>query len=189
MLRRLLVLLLRPALWIIGKIAIPRVKNLDNDFTPFYLQTKIQKGDILLTRTDYILSNALIPGYWSHAVLAGPNQCVEAVDPKVRTVDTETLLRSKDYICILRKKGVTKEEQEALYSSALRKVGIKYDYSFEKTKRKLYCSELIYHVYNSVFGEGFIKAPSKDIFGVPYITPEDLGNMEDVFVSIYSTKI
>jgi uncharacterized protein YycO len=118
------------------------------DHTRAILDT-IQTGDVLLTRYDHYLGYVLnLIGFWGHAgIYVGDNRVVHMLGNGIMNEDILTFCR-KDHIMILRPfdqdKAVTASEK----AINLWKAGVEYDYDFSEFNKTLYCSELVYEVYD-----------------------------------------
>lgn len=103
----------------------------------------IQPGDVIVTRTKWRPTNALIPGFYNHAVFyVGGDRVVHALD-RVELVSLPILLSHVDDYAIMRPSSFTPEELEKACNIAKTFVGLPYDYNFEPTPDALYCSELV----------------------------------------------
>jgi len=109
----------------------------------------IEPGDVLLTRYDHYITyilNAL--GFYGHAgIYVGDDKVVHMLGDGVQNEDILTFTR-KDHILILRHKDP--EEAKKAVSRALVKYieGVEYDFDFSEFNQTLYCSELIYEVFD-----------------------------------------
>ena len=134
----------------------------------------LQVGDVLVTKTHGELSNLLIPGHWSHAMIyIGNGLVVEAVGKGVVRNPLASAVLSKDEICILSPMFATEEQKEMAAAFAENQVGFPYDYDFKGNNQAFYCSELIYAAYNEATnGETPFKL--RDSMGVPTAIPDDI---------------
>ena len=114
--------------------------------------SKLQRGDILLTRFDRYVSSWCIPGYYTHVILyIGNDRVVHAVTKGVLEEDVLCVLRA-DHICVLRPQGVDAMNIQVATNMAHTLVGRDYDFLFESNDdESLYCSELAKRVYPGLF--------------------------------------
>jgi hypothetical protein len=121
-------------------------------------------GDVLLRVYNHYIGSIFVPGYWSHAAIyVGDNSVIHMLGHGICKEDILTFMRC-DGIAILR---CTKPE---LIGPAIAKAeeylskGTDYDYGFIRGDTNLYCSELIYQIFNQPEEVKFDK----------YILPDDL---------------
>ena len=141
------------------------------------LEKELQPGDILIVRSEWHLSNRIIPGFYTHAALyVGHNNVIEAVDSGVKVTDLIDFVMKKDYVCHLKPNEISKEDRASACREAHTIVGLPYDIMFEyspsKGKNKaFYCSEVIWYCYrNSPWNKIF--TPRK-VLGMDTIAPQD----------------
>ena len=127
----------------------------------------IEPGDVLLTRYDHYLTyivNAL--GFYGHAgIYVGDDKVIHMMGDGIKNEDILTFCR-KDHMMILRPKYpdaafVAIENAMKLWES-----NTQYDYDFSEFNKTLYCSELVYEVYEKP--KEVTKSMGK------YVMPDDL---------------
>ena len=142
-------------------------------------EKNLKPGDIILTRRNWHLSNAFLPGFWPHAALyvgtpeqlegLGINQknagvgweaymkkqhghqrvILEAVGEGVRFHCAEYTLNA-DYVMVLRPR-LGDEQKKAALLKAFDFHGRPYDFDFDFVdEHKIVCSELIYRAYSKM---------------------------------------
>lgn len=123
------------------------------------LEPYLQKGDILLQRTNFQLTNATMPGFWTHTMLYdGKGHIIESTPYKVRRVPWKKTARA-DYLCVLRPKCSEREKISAV-RYAKSQVGKPYDLNFDfLSDEGLVCTELVLKSYP------FLNPKLKNIFG------------------------
>lgn len=109
----------------------------------------LEAGDLILTKTNWQLSNLFILGRWKHVAMVD-NDClhvIEAVDPVVRRIAIAEMLKNKDSFCISRKININKETRETMPIILRQLIGKEYDFEFDFNPDDFYCSELILAAY------------------------------------------
>lgn len=128
--------------------------------------TKIlQAGDIIVTKSEWYLSNLFIPGKYKHAIVyvgalseqnqmlpqctsiyqtAYPRMCVHATSEGVKTEDLLSILLHIDKLAIFRSSTDQPLGPELIAYTALKQLGKKYDFSFNWLNNdQLCCTELV----------------------------------------------
>jgi len=127
----------------------------------------IQPGDVLLTRYDHYVTyifNAL--GFYGHAGLyVGDNRVIHMMGSGIQNEDILTFCR-KDHIMILRAKDQTRVKRAVDMALVMYADGVEYDYDFSEFNKTLYCSEMIYEVFDKP--KEMTKSLGK------YVMPDDL---------------
>ena len=109
----------------------------------------IEPGDVLITRYDHYLGyifNAI--GFWGHAgIYVGDDKVVHMLGNGIQKEDILTFCR-KDHIGVLRCRD--KEKAKSAVTKALIKYeeNVQYDYDFSHFNQTLFCSELVWDVYD-----------------------------------------
>lgn len=155
---------------------------------------QLQAGDILLEKTPFRLTDALIPGHWGHAAIwigseadlrglglwehplvvphhetirAGAG-VVEALRSGVKLNPLDQFLNIDD-LAVLRARESDKAGRAAVVLNALRQVGKGYDFNFDvETTDRIVCSELIYAAYTD------ITWPTTKTLGRSTISPDQV---------------
>lgn len=128
-------------------------------------------GDVFLSREDWRLSNALIPGFWSHAAIYLGSSVLEAVPPRVRRQALAEFVISVDSIALLRPKLPF---TFADYSNDY--VGKDYDWIFSDDNA-FFCNELVRDYLNKC---GLLMSPLK--------TPQSFYDKRDEFQLLYEER-
>lgn len=157
----------------------------------------LMPGDIILTRSDWYVSNVGIPGYWTHSAmyiggLAGregysaadegaggsgrEGDAIEAVDRGV-ALSSFGKIAHADALAVLRP-NVGKEARERAVLRAITRLGTPYDFDFDfSTDDSLVCSELIYKSYGYSDGRPLLPLKIGRVMGKPFSSPSDLGRL------------
>ncbi|MCC6278400.1 MAG: hypothetical protein IT289_10850 [Oligoflexia bacterium] len=118
-------------------------------------------GDVILTHPPCYLCGLIQKTgktRYSHAAIVVENKngrpvAVQAASPTVSEVDVDFLIKhSRETPLVLRLKSVASFQRAELSAAARGFVGLPYDEQFHFGADRLYCSELIYFVFLSVFG-------------------------------------
>ena len=162
----------------IAELKIPLVKNVGapKRVTPHIIETlksKLEPGDVFITRHDDAMSNLFLPGFWPHGALyigspeARAARCIADVSDgyKHSTADDINILEAKkdgvllrpieetlqvDAFIVLRPKLNAADLNEAV-SKGLSHAGKLYDFIFNfATSDRLVCTEVIYRSYHGV---------------------------------------
>jgi len=158
------------------------------------LGATLRAGDILLEKTPFRLTDALIPGHWGHAAIwvgdeaelralgiwehpvVQPHQAsirdsrgvVEALRSGVK-MNTLAHFVNVDDLAVLRPRAASPAARAEVVLQALRQVGKSYDFNFnvESTDR-IVCSALVYHAY------GDIRWPTARHLGRSTVSPDNI---------------
>jgi hypothetical protein len=158
------------------------------------LEQVLRAGDILLERTPFRLTDALIPGYWGHsAVWVGTEselrelgvwfepvvvaqhgairegrRVAEALRYGVK-LNTLRHFLNVDDLAVVRLRGEARAERAAAIVHALRQIGKRYDFNFDiETTDRIVCSELVYDTYPQM------EWPTHRFLGRVTINPDDI---------------
>jgi len=162
----------------IAELKIPLVKNIGapKRVTPDIIETlksKLQPGDVFITRHDDAMSNLFLPGFWPHAALyigspeerdkrgvadvsdgykhstAADINILEAKKDGVLLRPIEETLQVDAFV-VLRPK-LDERQINAALSKGLSHAGKLYDFIFNfATSDRLVCTEVIYRAYHGV---------------------------------------
>jgi len=131
------------------------------------LFSKDQTCRVILTKTDWCLSNLGIKGFWKHAGIFDGNTVLEA-KTKDGFVATPyyNFLSNKDHYIILELKNITEAQKKAIIKTARSLLGTPYDTGFKDGEEEVYCSEAVYfsiakHVPSFKFDYGRIIEPQE----------------------------
>jgi hypothetical protein len=124
----------------------------------------LKPGDVLLRVYEHYIGSIFVPGFWSHAAIyEGDDKVIHMLGHGICREDILTFMRC-DGISVLRCK------KPELIMPAIAKArdylekGVDYDYGFIRGDTNLYCSELIYQIFNK---------PAEIKFD-NYVLPDDL---------------
>ena len=158
------------------------------------LHATLQAGDILIEKTPFRLTDALIPGYWGHAaiwigtpeelkalgiwehsivkpyhsVIKENKMVVEALRSGVKLHTLERFLNVDD-LAVLHEPNISIEQRREVVLHAFAQVGKRYDFNFNvETSNTIVCSELVYISYPH------IKWPTDKALGRYTISPDHI---------------
>lgn len=134
----------------------------------------LQNGDILLSRTDWELSNLFIPGDYKHAAVYLDGLVYEAVTSGVRKVTIEEWLLKKDHAAIVRiNKPITNLQKGLDFLVA--QIGKPYDYDFLQVRHRQawYCSLYVYQFLCLAAPEFASIFILRSIIGEMTVSPSD----------------
>jgi len=137
--------------------------------------SKVQAGDIVLTRTALRPSNLFIPGDWSHAQMIGfgaEGTTVEATLPVVRLSTLVDIWASATDVMVVRPKAMTQRQRYAAYGHAIEYVGAPYDTDFKLGDEAFYCSELIVRAYMKANSPFSFSDLGTSVSGVNVVRPD-----------------
>jgi hypothetical protein len=138
----------------------------------------LKPGDVLLRRYDHYLGSLLLKGYWSHAAIyVGDNQVIHMLGEGITKEDILTFCRTDD-VCILRCADSDRVQKAIDEANRQFSMGTKYDYDFSMSTKKLYCSELVHHVYG---GFSYAKRIGR------FVYPEDIRYAHDL-IQVWNRK-
>lgn len=163
------------------------------------LAEKIKRGlqplDILLEKTPFRLTDALIPGHWGHvAIWVGHKEellrmgiwdhpdvrpwqsqiesgrgVVEALRSGVEANPLEHFMNVDDLL-VLRPTRLSEQERKDFLLKTFRQLGKAYDFNFDvETDKRIVCSELIYVVFYKNF-----SWPTARVMGRATISPDNV---------------
>lgn len=185
--KKIMFTLLRPITSNAGKIKVPDAlinrKVTKEDVENIKLLRK--NGDVLLSKSDWHLTNLAIKGNFKHAAMIFDNGVIEAVDPVVQYQTLESFCETKDEVCLLRANYMTEAEGEKASIFAFSLIGCSYDYLFEWLNRMFYCSELIIYSQDAIIGE--MRNPFKRIYNDRLVLPNDFYDAKEKFTLIYQS--
>ena len=170
---------------------VPLVGNVDWRFGREYLTTendiktiskRARVGDIILTHTNYNLSNVGIPGFWKHAAfVTGNGYIIEAVRTGVRKRPAGSLIAGCDYYLLLSPRFADTARRTKAAGFAESIIGFPYDKDFRFTisnNVEFFCSESIWWSYEKTYDQPGQYSPftPKKVLGVYTIVPQDFAN-------------
>lgn len=145
---------------------------------------RLKPGSIILTRINGEISNALIPGFYTHAAIAvSKTSVVEALYPKVKLTNIFDLLMSKNHAVIVEPLFADEVQMNLAAEEAYNLIGFDYDMEFEPNNRAFYCSEIIWYAYSFVVKN--MPFLPRERLGVLTVTPQDIYNAKTKFKEIY----
>ncbi len=114
------------------------------------LLTRLQPGDVLVTRKEHSLTNYFLPGYWPHAALyIGDDRVIEALADGVRERSVDSPF-AVDAIAAIRPLLVAGQVDEAL-ERAHTHIGKPYDFDFDFTRAdRMVCTEVVYRSFQGI---------------------------------------
>lgn len=162
------------------------------------IRSKLKPLDILLEKTPFRLTDAMIPGHWGHAAIWVGNKAdllalgvwdhpavrpwqkeieegrniVEALRSGVEVNPLERFLNVDDFL-VLRAEEMTEADRKAFVIRSFEQLGKKYDFNFDvETDREIVCSELIYVVYYRGY-----QWPTERKLGRATISPDNVAQV------------
>lgn len=124
-------------------------------------------GDILISRTDGVMSTWLIPGWWTHGGVCTSSWSVTHSTAKGVTEDHAFEFLHADYVMVLRPHDYKLAEHGAMVAREIK--GAEYDFGFDfEDSSEFACTELVMYCYSSV-----IK-PIRKYFGKPVVIADDI---------------
>jgi uncharacterized protein YycO len=178
----------------VGLVETRKGKLFRRDDVNAALSDNLRAGDILLEKTPFRLTDALIPGHWGHAavwiggeaelreldiwdhpLVASHQQAirsgagvVEALRSGVKLNRLSQFLNIDD-LAVMRARNMDNPARAAIILNALRQIGKDYDFNFDvETGDRIVCSELIYVTYTG------IKWPTTKTLGRSTISPDQV---------------
>jgi len=177
-LRRLLLDLCEPMLKWINKVHAPWTHKRVTLKMVKDLLTILKPGDVICAIGYGEATNILIAGEYKHCcIYVGGETIVEAVSPKVRTINIFQLLMCKDKVIVCRKIPHNEKQCFEASNKALQSVGKPYDFDFElpldrsKPNKAYYCAELAWYVHFK--SDPLMKFTFREVWGVPTVIPDD----------------
>lgn len=173
------------------QVFIQQIGYVENEFTEAlinHLYDTARPGDILGSYESGRVTSMFIKGEYDHiAMVTQDMEVVESVGDKfidgknvggVRTVPLKEWLWKKNHVFILRHKNMLLAiKASGAYKSM---IGMGYDYSFDRSNEKMYCSEIpyvCYHTYDPTFLSNVPK--NNDILPIDYLACTDLELIHD----------
>lgn len=119
----------------------PHMREVLNNLSP---------GDILLRRYSHYVGSVVIPGHFSHAGLyIGNDEVIHMLGKGIAKEDILTFMRCDDM-------AIVRVRDESLVAPAIDQAKewyskeIEYDYNFETSKERFYCTELVDVCYGNL---------------------------------------
>lgn len=185
-----LLTLLRPFIMIIGKVGLPKRKFTGEDY--YKLRDLINPGDILLTKTNFELSNLVNPCPIKHGAfyvgkILQDEVCYvfESTAEGAVLTDLVTFLTSKDVVICTRLKDHELAIQN-IHLEVLRLKGAAYDYLFSFDGKAYYCFELVAACIQNICPSVALKF--KEIAKERYIFNHDTFLDEENFAVVFDTR-
>lgn len=152
----ILLTLLKPLIFIMGKIGLPHRKITGKHY--FKYRDSIEIGTVLLTRTDWELSNLTNPCELKHAAIYVGNifgdeikYVFEETGEGAILTDLVTFMLGKDIVVGCSFKHRKEILQAELQKTVLRFKGTPYDYLFDRGVKSMYCFELAAMCLQDIF--------------------------------------
>lgn len=110
------------------------------------LKSKIQDFDVLVSRTEWEMSNLFLPGKWKHCAIYRNGMVFEATTHGVRCITLEEFVFKKDKVGLCRANASIGEmDGENILHFLYDNMGEGYDYTFDwGTTKQWYCSKYVY---------------------------------------------
>lgn len=136
-------------------------------------RTKMQVGDILVSKSRFALTNLIIGGKFSHAAVvisSEPDQIAEMTHKDFDVVGIKEFSENTTRIALLRFKQAPKWYAKQFAKNAMRFQDKRYDAKFTLGVEALYCSELLFQSDD----EHRMGADTSDLvsLGTPYLSPD-----------------
>jgi len=149
-------------------------------------------GSIVLTHTDYNLTNSLIPGYFDHAAMVLPGyRIIESTGKGVGFTNAKVLLSHCDSIAILEPVFANEELKLKACKIASEQDGAGYDYEFDfvlSNNKKFYCSELIWWSYDQACKPLMAPFTPRYVLGEWTLAPQNIYDDTTNFKLVYQSK-
>jgi uncharacterized protein YycO len=137
------------------------------------IKSKLQAGDVVLTKTSGEFSNLIIPGQYKHAgMYVGDGKIVESIGSGVREISLEEFLTTKDYAGVFRPIFADGYHMALAAQWAKSQVGKPYDYEFSSENESFYCFELSYSAYREAMGDNS-KWELRSFLGLKTVVADD----------------
>jgi hypothetical protein len=153
--------MLAPIVAFIGKIYAPFSKKKITGDEYYLWRDLIRPGYVLLTSTKGQLSNLINPSELNHGgIYTGGDKIkyvAEALGSGVKVNNLVKFMTSVDVIVIIKPKFGNHQQHKMAGESALKYIGLPYDYIFKKGDDAFYCFELIAKAYNDVMPDKMLK--------------------------------
>ena len=147
-----------------GKVSLPKRNIGSKEYRD--IKVRLAPGMVFLTRTDWCLTNSMIPGAYKHgAIYLGDSVVIEALGTGVSKTDLIDFLLTKDRVRVMTPKFADPVEMADAAAFAETLVGRPYDYQFRGGNEAFYCFEVIYAAYR----EARIKRQERDGLGTPVV--------------------
>ena len=139
------------------------------------LKAMIKDGDVLVSRTNWSLSNIIMPGYWKHCAIYMNGHIYEAVTSGVRKTSLEEFFFKKDHVGLGRYSDALDSARLATATDVLEScLGEAYDWTFLGASKKYYCSELVFVALDELYPH--LQFEHSTILGQSIVTPTDVWN-------------
>ncbi len=188
----ILLTLIKPILLVLGHIGLPQRKITGKHF--YKISKSLEKGDILLVKTDYEFSNLFNPTKIKHGAIFVGNifdddiyYVFESTGSGAILTDLYTFCKNKDLIIICRYKKSIKTSFINLNKIVLRLKGVKYDYLFNGDGKAFYCFELCGAILREIFPK--IELKLKEIIKNKVIYDSDTFLDNDLFNIIFDSRL
>jgi uncharacterized protein YycO len=172
---------------LVARIHYPWTRKLTSYSTVIEMLDRLQKGDVILTRTRGELTTWLIPGYWKHAAIFLSNtEIADATRAGVGMRHLADLVMKADYVAIMRLKDINIEEQCRIVEYSRTHFGKNYDFEmWADNSDDLFCSEYVMACVNHI-RPGYLEFRKR--FGLNTFTPQDIFDAKKKFSLIWNNN-
>jgi uncharacterized protein YycO len=138
------------------------------------IKARLKNGDSLFSRTDWELTNPLLPGYWKHTAIYLNGWVYQAVTAGVNKISLEEFVFKKDHIGAA-SIAMTQAECDVAQAYCEKQLGDGYDFDFLwGVMKKWYCAKLTYWAYKEASPDNVKLVPSLNVLGIEHISPTDM---------------
>jgi Permuted papain-like amidase enzyme, YaeF/YiiX, C92 family len=152
------------------------------------MEEKLRDGDVLMSRTDWEVSNSFIPGAMKHAAIYVKGFVYESTTKGVRKITLAEFVFKKDEVRACRPISPILSLDEGI-KFLEDQMNEPYDYGFMwQGSSSWYCSKYVYYFYCHAI-PGFEKLfELREVFGEPTIKPIDYWLAIRVFERVYTSQ-
>jgi len=156
------------------KYVIPEIQFFHAPGPGYFVKENIRlfmlPGDILLSKSNLMLTNLLIGGKYSHAAIVLEKDKIAEMSANGFDVkNVNDFSKKTTRIALLRYKNTSNNYGEAVAKKAMEIKSADYDYCFDLSNNLFYCSELVY--YADFENRGMYDLSDLVGVGKPYLSP------------------